>query len=494
MPTADLYLLLGLTPAATADEIKAAYKTVSRRFHPDLNSDPAALEELKRVAEAYGVLSDPAQRQAYNLELTRMGGSPLLALAMQFSRPSLHYLDEPQILYVRITVKPSTTSLRLPPPPINLCLVIDRSTSMQGERLERVKAAAQAIIDNLREGDVFCVVSFSDRAEVVVPSLRASAERTGAKARVRSLEAGGGTELLEGLLSGLCTLQPQLSPAAVNHLLLLTDGHTYGDEDRCLLLARLAATDGITISSFGIGEEWNDRFLDDLTGMTGGSAMYINSADQVRNFIEDRVQGMGAAYAERVTMRVLPDPKVKLVSAFRLIPEPGPVSVDAGPLPVGTVPRDTGLAALLKFQVPPLPTTAPSPQPVGRLSVVGDIVGLGRRGERTMADIILPVSTTPSTAKPPPDLLSALSKVAQYGLQERAAQAVVEGNIPTATQCLTALSTRLLASGQTKLAKVALVEARRLEKSQMLSEEGKKNLKYGTRALIGTSALPANNL
>ena len=47
--------------------------------------------------------------------------------------------------------------------------------------------------------------------------------------------------MLEGLLGGLCTLQPHLSPTAVNHLLLLTDAHTYGDEDRCLLLAKLAA-------------------------------------------------------------------------------------------------------------------------------------------------------------------------------------------------------------------------------------------------------------
>ena len=73
---------------------------------------------------------------------------------------------------------------------------------------------------------------------------------------------------------------------------------------------------------------------------------------------------------------------------------------------------------------------------------------------------------------------AALGHLAQYRLQERAAQAVAEGNIAEATQCLSTLGTRLLAAGQTQLAKVALTEARRLEKTQVFSEGGKKNLKY----------------
>jgi curved DNA-binding protein CbpA len=172
MPTGDLYDLLGVTAEATTEEIKAAYRAMARRFHPELNPDPSALEELKLIADALAVLSDPAQRQAYNAALAKMGGGPLLSLSMMHSRPALRFLDEPQVLYTRVVLKPSATSQKQPAPPVNLCLVIDRSTSMQGERLDRVKAAAQAIIDNLRESDVFCVVSFSDRAEVVVPPLR----------------------------------------------------------------------------------------------------------------------------------------------------------------------------------------------------------------------------------------------------------------------------------------------------------------------------------
>ncbi len=487
MPTGDLYYLLGLTTEATTEEIKAAYRAAARRFHPDINPDPSALEELKLVADAYALLSDPVQRQAYNAALAKMGGGPLVTMQAVYSRPALRYLDEPQVLYVLVTFQPAIIAQKLPAPPVNLCLVIDRSTSMQGERLDRVKAATHAIIDSLREADALCAVSFSDRAEVLIPSLRGTTERTVAKARLSTLDAGGGTEILEGLLAGLCTLQPNLSPTAVNHLLLLTDGHTYGDEDRCLLLAKLAAIDGVTISCFGIGQEWNDKFLDELAGITGGTAVYINASQQVKAFIQERVKGLGSAYAERLNLRIVPDRDVKLLSAFKVGPEPGPVTVEAMPLPLGTLPRDSGLSLLLKFLVPPLPATAPNPQAVARLSVTADIVSLGRRGERATADIILPAQASPPGTEPPQALVTALSKISQYRLQERASQAVADGDIAEATQCLSTLSTRLLAAGQTKLAKVALSEARRLEKTQLLSEEGKKDLKYGTRALLHTT-------
>ncbi len=487
MATSNLYDLLGVPVEATAEDIKTAYRKEARRFHPDLNPDSAAIEELKLIADAYAILSDSAQREAYNAALAKIGGGPLLASQVITSRAALHCLDEPQVLYAMVMLRPSLTAQKLPAPPVNLCLVVDRSTSMQGDRLSRVKAAAQTIIDALRENDAFCVVSFSDRAEVVIPLLRGASERTAAKARLGMLEAGGGTEMLEGLLSGLCTLQPHLSPTAVNHLLLLTDGHTYGDEDGCLLLARLAAADGITISACGIGDEWNDKFLDELTGLTGGTAMYLRSAEQVKTLIEDRVKGLGAAYAERLKMRILPDRDVKVQSAFRIGTDPMPVALETRPLLLGSVPRETGLTVLLKFLVPPLPANSPTPRPVARLSAVADIVSLGRRDERITLDIILPVQAEPVTAKPPSAILGALSHLAQYRLQERAAQAAADGNIPEAVRCLSTLGTRLLAASENQLAKVALAEARRLEKTQSISEEGKKNLKYGTRALLMTS-------
>jgi Ca-activated chloride channel family protein len=412
-------------------------------------------------------------------------------MRMLLSRSRLPALPEPQVLYVLLEANPAVSpSPQLAAPPVNLCIVMDRSTSMQGPRLDQVKAAVLQVIDSLREADTFSVVAFSDKAEVVIPAERGMAERTLSKAKVTTLHAQGGTEILQGLLCGMLELHLNLSPTAVNHLILLTDGQTYGDEDECMLLAMMAASDGISISGLGIGEEWNDKFLDELTSLTGGNAQYINSPQQVPKFIQDRVRGLSAAYAERLNLQVTLDLDIKLLSAFKVSPEAGPISVEEFPLRLGTLPKDKPLSILLKFLVPP---TLEGVRSIARLGLYADIVSLSRRGERTTADVSLSVVKELPPARPPTAIIDALSKLSQYKLQERAWQDVAAGDVSTATRRLSTLGTRLLASGQTDLAKAALAEARRLEKTHTVSEEARKQLKYGTRALLLPSPAKEGN-
>jgi Ca-activated chloride channel family protein len=481
MTTGDLYNLLGISANATPDEIRAAYHQAARRFHPDANSNPGAGEEFKLIADAYAILSDPNQRSTYDAAVLQTGSGPLLAVHPLFSRNPLAAAPDPQILYALIEFHPAILT-DLPDPPVNLCLVIDRSTSMQGTRLDQVKTAVLHIIDSLRESDTFSVVAFSDKAEVVVPAQRGLAERTLAKAKVSTINAQGGTEILQGVLCGLMELHRHISPAAVNHLLLLTDGRTYGDESDCLMLASLAASDGIAISGLGIGDEWNDKFVDDLAGRTGGSSTYISGSADVASFMQQAVRGLSSAYAERIHAQVTLDPNVQLEAAFRVSPDAGPISLEQ-PLRLGSLPKSQPASVLFKFRLPPL---TPGAQGIARMSFYADIVSLGRRGERLVLDLALPAITSPPPAKPPTALVEALSKLSHYQMQERAWQEAADGNLAGAATRLKTLGTRLLASGQPELARLALTEAARLEKTQVLSEDAKKQLKYGTRALMGT--------
>ncbi len=106
-----------------------------------------------------------------------------------------------------------------------------------------------------------------------------------------------------------------------------------------------------------------------------------------------------------------------------------------------------------------------------------------------MVDLALPVVKNPPPSTPSPVLVEALSKLSHYQMQERAWQQAAAGDLVGAAERLKTLGTRLLAGGQPELARLALGEASRLEKTQVLSEENKKVLKYGTRALL--EAAPA---
>ncbi|MBL8058451.1 MAG: VWA domain-containing protein, partial [Anaerolineales bacterium] len=349
---------------------------------------------------------------------------------------------------------------------------------------DQVKSAVIQLIDSLRENDMLGIVTFSDKAEVIVAAQRCSTEqKTLAKAKVSTISAGGGTEILHGLLRGMLELHQNLSPAVVNHLMLLTDGQTYGDEGDCLLLGVLAAVDGVSISGLGIGEEWNDKFLDELTSCTGSTAMFISSPEQVQKHMQEKVRGLGAAFGERLELRVLPDQGVKLLAAFRVNPEPNPLAVDDAVLRLGGLPKDQSMTVVLKLLLPPISEGA---RPIARLALYGDVLSLNRRAERATLDLAVTAQPAAGLAPmtPPQPLVEALGKLTQYTLQERAWQKAAAGDIPSATRLLSTLGTRLLSSGQADLAKVAIAEAKRLERTQVMSEEAKKRIKYGTRALI----------
>jgi curved DNA-binding protein len=62
----DYYDVLGVPRDATADQLQQAFRTLARKYHPDVNKDPAAEERFKEINEAYHVLSDPETRKRYN--------------------------------------------------------------------------------------------------------------------------------------------------------------------------------------------------------------------------------------------------------------------------------------------------------------------------------------------------------------------------------------------------------------------------------------------
>ena len=66
MQEVDFYAELGVPRGASDGDIKKAYRSAARKWHPDVNSEPGAKEKFQAINEAYSVLSDPAMRQRYD--------------------------------------------------------------------------------------------------------------------------------------------------------------------------------------------------------------------------------------------------------------------------------------------------------------------------------------------------------------------------------------------------------------------------------------------
>lgn len=483
----NLYAILGIPPEATQDDIREAYRVAARRFHPDANSNPGADIQFRDIATAYEVLGNPLLRAEYDIARRKYQDEPgYFSLRVTPSKRVLSTLDEPQVIYLLAEIAPMRQSAqqRRQDARLNLALVLDRSTSMKGVRLDKVKIAAQQIIDQLTPEDVLSIVSFSDRADVLIPAGHVT-DKTAMRAMVNMMRAEGGTEIFHGLQAGVKECERHLGSRLVNHVILLTDGQTFGDEEKCLELAAEAAAKGIAISAMGIGDEWNDVFLDALASRTGGNSAYVNSPSAVVRFLNDRVRSLGAAFAERLYMSVAPDADVMLESVFKLMPNPQPVDIQPQPIPIGALEYNRPLSVLIQLQMPP--SNRAGFRTVVRLDVTGDILAADRQAYKVLSDISIEIAHNPTPEEPPLMILDALGKLTLYRMQQKAEDAVMRGNVVEATRRLENLATRLLAAGQEDLAQMAMMEARRVSKTSALSEEGRKSLKFGTRMLL---ALP----
>ncbi|OGO69868.1 MAG: hypothetical protein A2Z37_18275, partial [Chloroflexi bacterium RBG_19FT_COMBO_62_14] len=370
-------------------------------------------------------------------------------------------------------------------PPVNLTIVVDRSTSMRGQRLDLVRSAALSIISKLETGDSASVVAFSDRAEVFVSPDQAR-DPSVARARLSLLQAGGGTEIAQGIEAGLGELKHNFSRDGVNQMILLTDGRTYGDEDACRALANHAAGMGIAINSVGIGSEWGDNLMDEIAGKTGGNVGFLDSPHAISDLLQGIFDTLTHVVASRVRIEGSVSVAVDVRSVFRLEPEPMPLG-DSLPFFLGHLPREGAIRLLVEAVVQPVGDL--KELVLGQFTVNGDILGQGTEATGLPLQVSIPVTLDPDPTPPPEDIVSALSFISLYRMQEKARIEAGLGEALQAARRLENLATQLLATGERDLAKAALSEADRLNHTRKLSTEGEKMLKYGTRALL----LPAKS-
>jgi curved DNA-binding protein CbpA len=170
-------------------------------LHPDVNPDVIAAETFLEIQKAYEVLNDEKLRAEYDQRLIIDSKEPVIVEVM-YSRPYITRIDEPQILYTLLDFSAAEKYISQTINPLNIGLVIDRSTSMQGARMDTVKTAAIEMVRQLKNEDILSIIIFGDRAEVLLPATRRT-DRSAIETQIRMVRAGGGTDL-PGTVSRTC--------------------------------------------------------------------------------------------------------------------------------------------------------------------------------------------------------------------------------------------------------------------------------------------------
>lgn len=260
-----------------------------------------------------------------------------------------------QVGYVLLEAQTQAQTVAAPSP-ITFCMVLDRSGSMDGAKMDHLKRAVVDVIEALQADDQVAVIVFDERAEVVVP-LQPAGNKAALNNRVEAIRVQGGTAMSTGLAAAANELQGATNNA---HVLLLTDGQTWGDEDRCREIAEYLAQQGVRITALGLGDEWNEQLLDELAEQTGGTSDYIAQPQDLLSSFRRVAQTAHSVTARAAQLVVQLADGIEPRAVYRVTPQISnlgytPVAERTISVKLGDIGADVGASVLLELSLPPLP-------------------------------------------------------------------------------------------------------------------------------------------
>lgn len=190
--------------------------------------------------------------------------------------------------------------------PVNVAIVLDRSGSMQGEKIERAKQAAKLAISLLGEKDIVSVVSYDDKVNVVVP-----ATKVGNKKRIQSLidevRPGGYTALFAGVSKGADQIRTFIAKNKVNRIILLSDGLANVGPSSPHALGQLGlslAKERISVTTIGLGLGYNEDLMTQLANNSDGNHAFVEHARDLANIFQKEFNDVLSVVAQKIQINI----------------------------------------------------------------------------------------------------------------------------------------------------------------------------------------------
>jgi hypothetical protein len=360
--------------------------------------------------------------------------------------------------------------------------------------LDHVARALHSIVERLDGNDRFALIACAEEG-VLLNRSASGDERTELVrgiSRLKSLNLGEQTDLAQGIELGLnelrrgrTSVQPNAGHAAAERLLLLTDGFTQRPE-ACLHLASVAAAEGITISTIGLGGEFEEDVLTGLADRSGGRAVFLRKPDDIPRAITAELHAARAVAARAVTFGIVPAIGVAPRRITRIRPTLTVLELIDRQLPqngwpsqlaevrLGDVETNTPAILLLELLVAPRDSGMAA---LGRITLTSE--------GTPAAEIEIRASYQEQSAPAPPEVLDAAARANAARLQQRALETAARGDAPQAARLLRAAAARLDDLNERGLAEIARAQATALEQRGAANPLATKELIYATRRLGG---------
>ncbi|OTP92079.1 hypothetical protein B5S43_12110 [Gilliamella apicola] len=191
--------------------------------------------------------------------------------------------------------------------PINLAIVIDKSGSMSGQRIEKAREAAILAVNMLNENDTLSIVAYDSEARVIVPATKVDNRLRIIGLINENIYAEGGTALFAGLSKGIKQVENQLTKDKVNRIILLSDGQANigpSSVDELSQLAIIAAKKNIAITTLGIGSDYNELLMSSIASYSDGNHVFVNNSADLENVFVHEFTDLMSAIAQDVVITI----------------------------------------------------------------------------------------------------------------------------------------------------------------------------------------------
>jgi Ca-activated chloride channel family protein len=204
-------------------------------------------------------------------------------------------------VYLRLSLKALAAATREKRAPINVAIVIDRSGSMTGERLDAAKKGAEVALERLGADDIAALVVYNHQVDVLRKAGRVGPQRDALEKAISDIAASGTTALYAGVKEGGEQVKAFDSDIKVNRVVLLSDGlANVGPSSPSELaeLGRELAGKGISVSTIGLGLEYNEDLMQRLAASSDGNHAFVERPSDLAE-IFDREFGDALSVAAR---------------------------------------------------------------------------------------------------------------------------------------------------------------------------------------------------
>lgn len=230
------------------------------------------------------------------------GGSEVIELKMDSERRILKTTDDECVIQVEVAGRKKPDEKRKVP--MNLAIVLDRSGSMSGAKIERARQAAALALGLVGPDDTFALVVYDNEVETIIPAGKVK-DVSELEKRIQAINSGGSTALHAGVAEGAIQLRKFFDKEKINRVILLSDGIANVGPSSPTDLANLGrdlAGEGISVSTIGLGDDYNEDLMTALAEASHANYYYVKDAEKLPDIFAEELGTVKSVVARNLRL------------------------------------------------------------------------------------------------------------------------------------------------------------------------------------------------